>query len=238
MAARRSRSNESPEPDPSGHAQHTLAVDVVAVTVVDGGLSAMLVHRTSPPQRGCPALPGVFVRPDESLEEAARRALLTKASVQGLFLEQLYTFGDPGRDPRGRIVSVTYYALSPAPALTPSDLADDTFLATLDDRGVAHSAQGEVLELAFDHAEILQVAVERLRGKLWYTPVALELAGETFTLHELQGVYEAILGRALAKPAFRRRMLASGLVEPTGDRRKGSHRPAALYRPSRQPQET
>jgi 8-oxo-dGTP diphosphatase len=223
--------------EPARPAEHALAVDVVALAVIDAGLAAMLVHRTAEPALGCPALPGVFVRPDESLEEAARRALLTKASVEGLFLEQLYTFGEPGRDPRGRVVSVTYYALSSASALAPSGLADDTFLAALDDQGVARSALGETLELAFDHAVIIQTAVERLRGKLWYTPVALELAGRSFTLYELQRIYEAILGRTLAKPSFRRRILASGLVEPSGGRRKGSHRPAALYRPSGRQQE-
>jgi 8-oxo-dGTP diphosphatase len=129
------------------------------------------------------------------------------------------------------VVSVTYYALAPAGTLA-GDPAADVVLVPLDASGVVRDDAGAPLELAFDHAAILKLATARLQGKLWYTPVALELAGDEFTLHELQQVYEAVLGRSLTKPAFRRRILAAGLVEPTGTKRGGSHRPAAVYRPA------
>lgn len=216
--------------DPAAYPRHPLAVDVVALTVQAARLAVLLVRRAEAPMQGVPALPGAFVGPDETLEDAARRALATKAAVERLFLEQLYTFGDPGRDRRARVVSVAYYALAPAGALTPATGSEAAFLSSLDEDGLAQGSAGEALALAFDHGRILRTAVERLRGKLWYSPVALELAGESFSLHELQGIYEAILGRRLAKPAFRRRILASGLVEPAGGRRTGSHRPAATYR--------
>lgn len=193
-----------------------LAVDLVLMSVVDGAPAVLLVERRDHPARGRWALPGGFVTPDESLDAAARRVLGAKAHMAGAYLEQLYTFGEPARDPRTRIVSVAYFALLPAERF-PSGLT------RVEGDGVA-------VPLAFDHADILRVAVERLRGKLDYSPVGFALLPERFTLRQLQDVHEAILGRPLNKPAFRRRMLDRGWLQPTGEREAGtSYRPAELF---------
>ena len=156
------------------------------------------------------------------------------------WLEQLYTFGDPQRDPRARIITVAYYALLPDTVLNEAlGARDDLLLADLDvnwpgERGgpiAALDAEGGGLALAFDHAEILGTAVKRLRGKLDYAPIAFALLPELFTLRALQEVHEAILGAPLNKPAFRRRMLDRGWLAGTGEREQGtSYRPAELYR--------
>ncbi len=224
--------------DPGAFERPSLAVDVVVLTVDHGVLRALLTRRSEFPFKGAWALPGGFVRMDESLSAAARRVLHDKGGLHDVFVEQLYTFGDPGRDPRMRIVSVAYYALVDAGRLGepqpehralcevrvpwegetggPVDIADE---------------RGQVLPLAFDHADILGMAVKRIRGKLDYTPIGFQLLPETFTLRELQRVHETVLGTQVNKDSFRRRMLASGQLEATGEREQEvGHRPAELYR--------
>ncbi len=221
--------------DPGDFERPSVAVDIVLLTVRDGALWTLLYQRAEHPDRGCWALPGGFVRIDEALPAAAARLLETKASVTDVFLEQLFTFGDPERDPRMRIVAVAYYALVPAEVFESSvgrparvhveweDEAGGTARA-LDDAGVP-------LPLAFDHATMVGTAVQRIRGKLRYAPVAFELLPPEFTLLDARRTYEAVLGRALNKDSFRKTLLGSGLVEPTGARQSGvGHRPAALYR--------
>lgn len=221
--------------DPTAYDRLSVAVDCVLMSVVNGTLAALLVRRNAPPQCGCWALPGSLVGADESLDDAARRVLADKARMIDVRVEQLYTFGDPGRDPRTRIVSVAYFALLPAErfAATLAD-ATDLVLASLMFSGdivEARNAGGDVLPLAFDHAAMLAVAVRRLRGRLDWTPIAFALLPERFTLRALQDVHEAIGGRALNKPAFRRRLLDTGWLEPTGERATGtSYRPPELYR--------
>lgn len=213
----------------------SVAVDCVLMSVVDGGLAALLIRRSAPPQRERWALPGGFVGASESLDDAARRVLSEKARMGDAWVEQLYTFGDPGRDPRTRIVSVAYFALLPAERFAAA-LADapDLRLAPLrvtNGTVEALGAKGEPLPLAFDHAAMLSLAVSRLRGRLDWTPIAFALLPERFTLRELQAVHEAIGGRALNKPAFRRRLLDTGWLEATGERAAGtSYRPPELYR--------
>lgn len=203
-------------------AKHILgvAVDVVIFTVFDGRLRVLLTkrpasHETFPDQW---SLPGGFVGADESAEDAAERELASKAGVTGVYLEQLYTFSDPERDPRNRVVSIAYYAL-----VSPDRLA----------AGGTHEPDwfvvGETPPLAFDHDAILGVAVERIRGKLDYTPICFQLLPPRFTLTELQQVYEAVLDEKLDKRNFRNRVLKSGLVEETDAKRTGNHRPARLY---------
>jgi len=211
----------------------SVAVDVALFTVADGVLRALVVERTEPPQRGSWALPGAFVGLDESLEDAARRALETKAGVGEVFLEQLYTFGAPTRDPRTRVISVTYYALVDPERLADAELRRVRVPWDGESGGAVEvmSASGEPVPLAFDHAEILGQAVKRLRGKLDYSPIGFQLLPERFTLRRLQDVHETILGKAVNKDSFRRRMLASGQLEPTGEREGDvEHRPAELYR--------
>ncbi|MGV8083808.1 MAG: NUDIX domain-containing protein [Coriobacteriia bacterium] len=220
--------------DASRFDRPSVAVDVVLLTVADGVLRVLLVEREEPPQQGRWALPGTFVHMDESLEDAARRALSAKAHVgEGVFLEQLYTFGAPDRDPRTRVISVTYYALVDAERLGSADLRRIRVPWEGETGGPVEvvSREGQPLPLAFDHAEILGLAVKRIRGKLDYSPIGFQLLPECFTLRRLQDVHETILGRPLNKDSFRRRMLASGQLEATGEREDDvEHRPAELYR--------
>ena len=230
--------------DASAYPHPSVAVDVVLLTVADGGIRTLLFRRSNQPQQGRWALPGAFVGMDESLDAAAGRALATKAGLEQVFTEQLYTFGDPDRDPRTRVISVVYYALVEAERLDravssrgdaglvlgdlvcPPDGDDDT-----DGDLEVRDAGGRVLPLAFDHARILSTAVERIRGKLDYAPIGFELLPETFTLRDLRLVHEAILGHPLNKDSFRRKVLDRGLVEATGERLEGvGHRPPELYR--------
>lgn len=218
----------------------SVTADLVLMSVSAGRLAALLQQREQSPEAGKWALPGGFVGIDESLDSAAERVLAEKARMAGAWIEQLYTFGEPKRDPRGRVITVAYFALLPeerfGPALT---AAPDLKLAELrvdwaGETGGPASALGEdgrKLPLAFDHADIIGLAVKRLRGKLDYSGIAFALLPELFTLRELQQVHEAILGLPLNKPAFRRRLLDSGRLRATGRREAGTgFRPAELYR--------
>lgn len=229
--------------DPTPFDRPSVTVDLVLMTVVDGRPAALLQQRADHPFRQCWALPGGFVGMAEGLDHAARRVLADKAGMHqtgmdesGAWLEQLATFGDPARDPRMRIITVAYFALIPADrvagavaartdlTLAPLHLAEDGALTALDNSGAP-------LPLAFDHAEILRHALVRLRGKLDWSPIACALLPPLFTLRDLQRVHEAIVGRPLNKPAFRRRMLDTGWIEGTGEKESGtSYRPAELYR--------
>jgi 8-oxo-dGTP diphosphatase len=216
-----------------------LAVDIALLTLLEGRLHALLLRRREPPFAGALALPGGFVRIDESVDDAAERVLAEKCDLRGVFAEQLFTFGAPRRDPRGRVVSVAYYALVPAAKLRDAGAGTDRELVRLAVawRGAAGGpvqaldADGKPLRLAFDHADILGTTVRRLRGKIDYAPVGFELLPEQFTLLDLLDVHETVLGERLNKDSFRRRLLASGLIARTGRRRDGvAHRPAALFR--------
>ena len=201
-----------------------VTVDIVIFTVRDDELHVLLVRRGIPPHQGRWAIPGGFVLPNESLDQAARRELREETGVEDVFLEQLYTFGDPGRDPRGRVVTVAYYALvSPdrAPPLAGSDAAEARWW----------QAGTVPAPLAFDHDRILETALERLRGKLAYTAIGFELLPKKFTLSQLQRVYEAILGEPLDKRNFRKRVDALGVVKPLNETviAGGAGRPAQLF---------
>jgi 8-oxo-dGTP diphosphatase len=216
----------------------SVAVDVVVMAAEAGELRALVHQRREHPHRGRYALPGGFVRMDESLDHAARRVLEEKVGLRSVFLEQLYTFGAPKRDPRTRIISVAYFALVDA-ARFPSPSDDGPVSARLvvpfegETGGPVElmGASGVELPTAFDHALVLGTAVKRLRGKLDYSPVGFQLLPEQFTLRALQEVHETIRGESLNKDSFRRRMLASGLLEATGERESDvAYRPAELYR--------
>ena len=225
--------------DASAFPHPSVAVDVALLTIVEGRLRALVVRRDEHPAKGAWALPGGFVGTGESLEAAATRVLTTKAGVEDVFLEQLYTFGAVGRDPRTRVIAVAYYALVHPGLLENAPLNGNTVLAALSvpwagekgGRVGAVHPEGGALELAFDHADMLGLVVQRLRGKLDYAPIGFELLPKSFTLRQLQEVHETILGRVLNKDSFRRRMLASGRISATGSREADvGHRPAALYR--------
>lgn len=225
--------------DASRFYRPSVAVDVALVTAVEGELATLVTRRTEHPFKGAYALPGGFLREGEGLDEAAARQLATKVGLAGVYVEQLYTFGDVGRDPRTRVITVAYYALVDAKRFLEATAGRDAVAATvrvpwegetggpveLDDR------DGRPLRMAFDHDEIVGMAIKRLRGKLDYAPIGFQLLGDTFTLSELQRVHETVLGRPLNKDSFRRRMLASGQLDATGRAQRGvDHRPAELYR--------
>jgi 8-oxo-dGTP diphosphatase len=196
-----------------------VAVDVVVVSLdpePDADRPVVLLRRrVQGPFAGAWSLPGSRVSPDEDLTDAAH--LRARGGLGGArHLEQLATFGRPDRDPRGRVVSVSYLALLPRPTAA----RDPTRWCHADDPP----------ELAFDHADILASALERLRGKLTYSNVAYGLLGDVFTLSDLQEVYTSVLSRRLDKRNFRRRVLSVGMVAEAEGQRRGSHRPAQLYR--------
>lgn len=200
----------------------SVTVDVIIFTLRDGDLQVLLIKRKHPPFEGMWAIPGGFVGIDESLQEAALRELEEETGVRDVYLEQLYTFGDPDRDPRGHVITVAYFALVPAHAVRPR---------AGDDAAVARWwSVYDLPPLAFDHADILAYALQRLRYKLEYTAVGFELLPETFTLSELQAAYEVVLGETLDKRNFRRRILSARVIEETGEHRTGEGRPAKLYR--------
>jgi 8-oxo-dGTP diphosphatase len=199
-----------------------VAVDVAVFTVREGRLEVALIKMKREPFEGRWALPGWRIGASETVEEAAARELAEKTSIKNVYLEQLYTFSDPGRDPQGRCVSVAHLALLPATA----ELRTTDKYAAIDWFPVDRPPP-----LAFDHKEVLGYAVKRLRAKLEYTNVAYSLLPPSFTLGELQNVYEAILGRTLDPRNFQRKLRAIELVEETGHMRTGlAHRPARLYR--------
>ena len=197
-----------------------VTADLVIFTVRDQRLQVLLIQRAAPPFKDHWALPGGFVEGRETLEEAARRELAEETGLRDVYLEQLYTFGDPGRDPRGRTVTVAYFALiRPEPVRAATDAAD-----------VAWFPAARPPQLAFDHARILRTALQRLRAKLEYTTVGFQLLSKKFTLTELQKLYEIILDKRLDKRNFRKKVLSLKLLEPKGEKRAaGAHRPAQLY---------
>jgi 8-oxo-dGTP diphosphatase len=197
--------------------------DVAIFTLRERRLELLLVKRANPPFQGCWALPGGFVRVDEDLEQAARRMLAEETGVRGVYLEQLYSFGRPDRDPRGRVISVAYYALIPSDKLE--------LHAATDAEAVAWFALEQLPELAFDHHDIVAMAHRRLAAKLDYSTIAFQFMPEKFTLSDLQEVYEIILREEMDKRNFRKWVLALERIEDTNEsRRDGAHRPAKLYR--------
>jgi 8-oxo-dGTP diphosphatase len=222
--------------DAKAFEQVSVAVDVALLSVAEGAVRVRLVQRTEHPAKGKWAVPGGFVRPTESLDAAAARILHEKAGATGVFLEQLFTFGDPRRDPRTRVISVAYYALVASHASRSKGTSADPRIVVPwagETGGEVEviDAAGAPMALAFDHASILGMAIKRVRGKLDYTPIGFQLLPARFTLRQLQDVHETILGRPLNKDSFRRRMLASELLEATGEHEDETpHRPAELYR--------
>ena len=201
----------------------SVAVDIVIFTVQERKLKVLLVKRKSDLKKGEWALPGGFIKLEESLEESAQRILSQKTGVKDVYLEQLYTFGEPLRDTRGRVISVAYFALidSAKIKLQPNEkIADAQWFSMY-----------EYPSLAFDHKKILDYSFARLRSKLEYTTVGFQLLPEKFTLTELQKLYEVILDRELDKRNFRKKIESLNLVEATNETKmEGVHRPARLHK--------
>jgi 8-oxo-dGTP diphosphatase len=196
-------------------------VDVVIMTLRDDALHVLLIKRDHTPYRGRWAIPGGFVHLNESLETAARRELKEETGVTDVYLEQLYTFGDPRRDPRGHVISVAYIALVPEPLAVKGGS---------DAREARWWSIQQLPPLAFDHAHIVDYALTRLRYKIEYSAVGFRLLPETFTLSDLQKAYEIILAEPLDKRNFRRRIIEAAVIEPIDEVRSGEGRPARLYR--------
>jgi 8-oxo-dGTP diphosphatase len=200
-----------------------VTVDGVVFGYDDADLKVLLIQREVAPYKMKWALPGGFVEIDESLEDGARRELEEETGITKLYLEQLYTFGAPKRDPRERIISVAYYALV--------KLADHKVRAASDARNVAWFPVADLPSLAFDHEEILEVALRRLKGKIRYEPIGFELLPAKFPLSELQRLYETIIEQPLDKRNFRKKILSMGLLADTEEIQQDvAHRAARLYR--------
>ncbi len=200
----------------------SVTVDLVIFTIADNDLKVLLIRRGGEPFKGRWALPGGFVEINESLEKAAARELKEEAGVTNVYLEQLYTFGDPKRDPRGRVISVSYFALV--------DAEGQKIQAASDAAEAEWQSVFKPPKLAFDHKKILDYAVWRLRNKIEWTTVGYELLPKKFTLSELQRVYEIILQKPVDKRNFRKKILAQGQIRELNETRSdGAHRPAKLY---------
>lgn len=200
-----------------------LTVDGVVFGFDEAELKVLLIQRGLEPFKGRWALPGGFVRVNETLDEAARRELTEEAGLENVFLEQLYSFGTVDRDPRERVVSVAYYALV--------KLSDHRAKAATDAANAEWFPISKVPKLAFDHAEILATALERLKGKVRYQPIGFELLPPKFTLSQLQHLYEVVLESNLDKRNFRKKVLGIGLLVPLKETlMAGRHRPAQLFR--------
>jgi 8-oxo-dGTP diphosphatase len=199
------------------------SVDVVLLTVHDGALAVALLERDHGPFRGALALPGGFVHPeeDEDTRASAARMLRDKTGIVSPYLEQLATFSGKGRDPRGWSLAVAYYALV-APKV----------IAASARRNVELRPATETRGLPFDHSQIIAAALERVQSKSSYSSLPVHLCGESFTLPELQAVYELVLGEPINKVSFRRKMDELELLEPIEGKLQsgGAHRPAQLYR--------
>jgi 8-oxo-dGTP diphosphatase len=204
--------------------QHpAVTVDIVLFTIMHEDLKVLLVQRGHEPFPGFWSLPGGFVQMDESLEQAALDKLKEKTNVTDVYLEQLYTFGDPGRDPRAHVITIAYYALvsSEKFQLRPSEAVSD----------IGWHSVYALPPLAFDHQRIVALALSRLRNKLGYTTLGFQLLPEKFTLPELCRVYEVILNKQIDKRNFRKKVAFLDIVEETGETTQVfSKKPARLYR--------
>lgn len=200
-----------------------VTVDIVVFTIENDDLKVLFIQRDQDPHEGEWALPGGFVDIDESLGHAAKRELKEETGASASFLEQLYTFGRPDRDPRERIITVAYFALIPS---------DQLSIAAGDDaRDAKLYSTNELPALAFDHENILRIAMHRVKERLSDSVYAFQMLPKAFTMYELRRVYELFLGEVLDKRNFRKKIIALDQIEETGEKRESvRHRPARLYR--------
>jgi len=203
---------------------HEVTVDIVIFTIRKKKLEVLLVQRGYEPFKDKWAIPGGFIRLSEPLDDAAKRVLYEKTSVKDVYLEQLYTFGDPGRYPNARVITVSYFALI---------RSDDINLSHGPDTNIQQVSWHSVYnlpQLGYDHKEIIDHALRRLRNRLEYTTIAFQLLPKKFTLTELQKTYEMILDKDLDKRNFRKKMMSLNILQESDEFTKlSSKRPARLY---------
>ncbi len=200
-----------------------VTVDCVVFGLDEQELKVLLIERDLEPFKGQWALPGGFVRPGESLEQTAFRELQEETGLKDVFLEQLYTFGDVDRDPRGRVVTVAYYALV--------NLGDHTIQAATDVKNAAWFSIDDLPKLPFDHQQIFDTALKRLKAKVRYEPIGFELLSEKFTLTQLQRLYEKVLDMPIDKRNFRKKILSMELLKELNEVEVDvAHRAARLYK--------
>lgn len=209
--------------DPDKYEKPGVTVDVLFFTIKDGKLQVLLIKRAAWPFEGYWALPGGFVNMKEDLDAAAAREVYEECGIKNLFLEQLFTFGDPNRDPRTRVITVAYYALAPS---------EDIKKVQVDEVKEAKYFPIEDLpKMAFDHKKIIEVGFERLKNKIGYSSIVFGLLPKEFSLSDVQGIYETIYGKSIDKRNFRKWMISTGLLVSTGKKKSGlAHRPALLYK--------
>lgn len=201
----------------------SVTVDVLFFTIKEGKLQVLLIKRAAWPYQGYWALPGGFVKMDEDLETAAAREIFDECGVKNLFLEQLFTFGEPKRDPRTRVITVAYYALAPS---------EDIKKVQVDEvKEAKYFPIDSLPKMAFDHKKIVNVGFERLKSKIKYSNIVFGLLPNSFSLSEVQSIYEIIFGKKIDKRNFRKWILSSGLLISTGKKKAGlAHRPALQYK--------
>ncbi|MCX6709706.1 MAG: NUDIX domain-containing protein [Candidatus Woesearchaeota archaeon] len=200
----------------------SLTVDIILFTIQNSNLEVLLIKRLAEPFRDFWAIPGGFIKPDEEISAAAERELCEETGVKNAYLAQLYTKGDIGRDPRGRVITVVYYALL--------DSSKIRLCSSTDAKDATWFPIKKLPKLAFDHEKIISHAVERLRNRVEYTNIAFRLLPKKFTLSELQKVYEIILDRKLDKRNFRKNVKKLNILEEHNETKMtGIHRPAKLY---------
>lgn len=199
-----------------------IATDVVIFTVQDNQLKVLLINMKKPPFNSFWACPGGLVKPSESVDESAKKQLNKKTGVKDVYLAQLHTFGEVDRDPFGRVVSVVYFALIPSDNLNLS--------TTKEYQDVAWFPVDKLPILAYDHSQIINMAIDRLKQKLEQSNIVYSLLPKKFSLTDLQDIYELILNRSLDKRNFRKKILSLNLIKQTGKKRFGeANRPARLY---------
>lgn len=199
-----------------------LTVDAVVFGYEEGKITVLLIKRKYEPFKNKWAIPGGFIKDDESLEQAVERELFEETGVKINYLEQLYTFGKPERDPRGRIVSIAYFGL----------VRPDAFklFASTDAEDAQWFAIDELPELSFDHKTILEMAIERLQGKITYEPIGFELLDQKFPFSDLEKLYSTLLGRKVDRRNFRKKILGLNVLDELEEKvSKGSGRPANLF---------
>lgn len=198
-----------------------VTVDCIIFGFDGQNLKVMLIQRKSEPFAKMWALPGAFVDETESLENCAERVLMKECNISGVYLEQLFTFGNPSRDPRERVISVAYMGLVKT--------ADFELIAGNDELQIEWQDVDHIPDLAFDHHQILQTAIDRIRGKIRYQPIGFELMNAKFTLPQLQQLYEAILGQSLDRRNFRKKLLSMQILKQLSEKQQNVAHKAAFY---------